>query len=206
VQSFPFRRFGYRTLKESKLGCLGHLQDCSMTLDQLRLMNQPSGPYARDKRLNEMNRLSDVTRLPVSAHIAAVVNVMLTVFATFYMHRWYWELPYLILWIALVMTVHLLPIAAIRVTSLGRDTYYPSVNEMRIFRDLHKLSDWVYVVASAHAAFWIVVSWVAFTYRNTTKMLVQLLSCAFLWTLLPVWLRLLAIIRAQGSGSDGSSK
>jgi hypothetical protein len=144
-----------------------------------------------EKRLNEMSCLSDMAQFPISIYAGASFNVLLTILATWWIHRHYWELKYLLAWLMLTLSANILPIVVLRLVTLPRTNYYPTVMEMRFCHDQHKLSDWVYIVASANILFWIVISWILFTYRNTYGSLIMLLNISFLCTFSPALVRLI---------------
>jgi hypothetical protein len=139
----------------------------------------------REKRVNEMNCLTDITHIPVTIYAGETSNVLLTIYATWWIHHHYWELKYLLVWLIFVILANTVPILVLRVVTLRRTSDYPNLSEMRFFHDQHKLADWVYIVASANLSFWIVVSWVFFTYINTYKSLITVLTISFLCTFSP---------------------
>ncbi len=112
---------------------------------------------AGEKRLNEMNRLSDMLHFPAIVNAGATVNVLVTMFVT-----WRFVEPaaprFAGLWVAVVLVLNLLPVALLRLT-ITPQTQYRRLKEMDFFRDQHKFSDWVYVAASADMAFWILLIW-----------------------------------------------
>jgi hypothetical protein len=62
---------------------------------------------------------------------------------------------------------------------------------MNFAGDQHRFADWVYLAASANMAFWIALSWCAFTLVPAAPwMLPAMLALALVCTLAPVWLRL----------------
>jgi hypothetical protein len=145
----------------------------------------------REKRVNEMNCLTDMAHLPLPIYAGATSNVLLTIYATWWIHHHYWELKYFLAWLILVIWSNTVPILVLRVVTLRRTSYYPNLSEMRFFHDQHKLADWVYIVASANLSFWIVVSWVLFTYVNTYKSLISALTVSFVCTFSPGLARLI---------------
>jgi hypothetical protein len=143
---------------------------------------------AAEKKLNEMNRLSDMGHLPASVNAGAALNLLLTVSATYLLVPRYPQ-PYApVLWIAVVLTLNLLPVVVLRLT-LTPATVYPPLGEMKFFSDQHKFSDWVYVAASANMGFWVLISWTAFSLAHTPAVLVTSLVIAGIATFSPVLVR-----------------
>jgi hypothetical protein len=142
---------------------------------------------ATHKRLNEMNRLSDMLHFPALVNAGASMNVLVTTLATWWVEpRW----PALAgLWVALVLAVNLLPVVLLRLTA-GTGEVSPKLGEMDFFRDQHKFSDWVYVAASADMAFWVLAAWTLSAVARSDGMLVGLLVVAGLATFSPVLWRL----------------
>ena len=139
-----------------------------------------------DKRLNEMNRLSDMLHFPAVVNAGATVNVLVTVVATWFVEPRYPALAGV--WLALVLALNLLPVVLLRLT-LTPATPYPRLREMNFVHDQHKFSDWVYLAASADMAFWVLLAWTAAALDRTTPVLAGLLIVAFLATFSPVLLR-----------------
>ena len=141
---------------------------------------------AREKRLNEMDRLGDMGHFPAVVNAGATVNVLATIVATWWVEpRW----PALAgIWVAVVLAVNLLPVALLRMT-MGAGTVYPKLGEMDFFRDQHKFSDWVYLAASADMAFWVLLAWTCSALGRTEGMLVGLLVVAGVATFSPVLVR-----------------
>lgn len=147
--------------------------------------------HPADKKLNEMNRLSDMAHLPAIVHAGATANILLTLCVTFLLapHFSGWGFaPFL--WIAFVLFCNLLPVALLRLT-LKPTTEYPALRDMNFFRDQHKFSDWVYVAASFNMGFWVLFGWAIFSVPQiySTATLEILLVVAFLVTFAPVLLR-----------------
>ena len=143
--------------------------------------------HASQKRLNEMNRLSDMLHFPVIVNAGATGNVLLTILAT-----WWVEPRYPALagpWIALVLALNLLPVLLLRLT-MSPSTTFPTLEGMDFFRDQHKFSDWVYLAASADMAFWILLAWTISALLRVPSTLAAVLLVAFLATFSPVLLRL----------------
>jgi hypothetical protein len=144
--------------------------------------------HAADKKLNEMNRLSDMGHFPPLVNAGATLNILLTLALTWYLVPRHPE-PYApILWIALVLTVNLLPVALLRLT-ITPATTYRRLADMDFVHDQHKFSDWVYVAASANMAFWVLSAWALFSIRPTRSTLLATLAIAAIVTFSPVLLR-----------------
>ena len=142
--------------------------------------------HAADKRLNEMNRLTDMLHFPALVNAGATFNVLVTVLATWWVEP---RFPTLAgAWVALVLVLNLLPVALLRLSLTPRTTY-PPLGQMDFFRDQHKFSDWVYVAASADMAFWILLAWTVSALHRTRPALLLVEAVAFLVTFSPVLLR-----------------
>ncbi len=141
-----------------------------------------------EKRLDGMNRLSDMLHFPAAVNAGATANVLLTIALTWVIEPRYPQ-PYAVLvWIALVLALNLLPVLVLRRTMrAGEETR--RLGEMDFVRDQHRFSDWVYLAASANMAFWILLTWSVFAVRHTAATLVVLEMVAFLATFSPVLLR-----------------
>ena len=146
-----------------------------------------------EKRIHEMDRLSDIIRLPASVFLITGINSALTVFITSLVHKHHWELYFMLLWLAGALTANLLPIAVARLAALRGSTNYPAISGMKLSRDFYKLSDWVYLVPAINLGFWIVFSWTVLTYRNIPATVPLLLASAFLCALFPLCARLLLV-------------
>ena len=146
---------------------------------------------AREKRLDEMNRLGDLLHFPPLVQAGAAVNVMLTVAATRWFSVRHTQAFAPLVWIALVLALNLLPVALLR-TRLTARTPYPTLAGMNFISDQHKFSDWVYLAASAHMAFWILLAWAYFHRHRTAADLVIAVAVAGAETLSPLLLRRLA--------------
>lgn len=144
-------------------------------------------PENTNKRVNEMDRLGDICLLPLRIYTCVAVNTLLTVLATSYVHSHYWELLVLILWIAVVLAWNLLPIVTLRVVALSTASFYPPIQQATVIRDLYKFSDWVYLLPNLYLSFWIILTWILLTYRNTRSLLATLLVLAFCCAFLPKW-------------------
>lgn len=143
---------------------------------------------AADKKLNEMNRLSDMAHFPVVVHAGATANILMTITITWWLEPRYPQAYAPLVWVAMVLSVNLLPVVLLRL-SLKPDTVYRSLGEMRFFEDQHRFSDWVYLAASANMAFWILVSWAIFSATHRPAALAGILVVAALATFSPVLLR-----------------
>lgn len=142
---------------------------------------------ARNKRLNEMNRLGDMLHFPAVVNAGATANVLVTVAAT------WWVAPKVRgaaagIWVAAVLAANLLPVVLLRL-KMGPATEYPTLATMDFVRDQHKFSDWVYVAASANMAFWVLLAWTLAWFYNRVEVLVGLEVLAFAVTFSPVLLR-----------------
>jgi len=142
--------------------------------------------HPAEKRLNEMNRLSDMLHFPAIVNAGATFNVLLTLLATWWVAPLYPALEGV--WIGLVLVANLLPVALLRLT-IRPDTPYPRLREMDFFRDQHKFSDWVYLAASADMAFWVLLAWTVATLHRTNESLAGLLTIAGVATFSPVLVR-----------------
>ena len=144
--------------------------------------------HAADKKLNEMNRLSDMGHFPPLVNAGATLNILLTLTLTWYLVPRHPE-PYApILWIALVLFLNLLPVVLLRLT-LNPATTYRRLADMDFVHDQHKFSDWVYVAASANMAFWVLSAWALFSVARTLPTLMTTLAVVALATFSPVLLR-----------------
>ena len=147
---------------------------------------------ASEKRLNEMNRLSDMLHFPALVNAGATANVLVTVALT-----WWVEARYPLLagvWVALVLAVNLLPVVLLRM-GMGPATVYPKLGEMDFVRDQHKFSDWVYVGSSANRSVWILLTWTVAALLRTPGALVAVEVVAFVVTFSPVLFR--GLVRAR---------
>jgi hypothetical protein len=144
--------------------------------------------HARDKKLNQMDRLSDMAHFPAVVNAGATANILLTLSVTWWLQPRYPQVYAPVLWVALVLCLNLLPVVLLRLT-LKPDTTYRTLGQMDFFADQHKFSDWVYLAASANMAFWILVSWSIFSVSRTGTTLAATLVAAFLVTFSPVLFR-----------------
>ncbi len=143
---------------------------------------------AADKKLNEMNRLSDMAHFPPLVNAGATANVLLTITVTWFLVPRFPQVAAPVLWLALVLFVNLLPVVLLRLT-LKPGTVYRTLRTMDFVQDQHKFSDWVYVAASANMAFWVLSSWAFFSWGRSVQTLAAMLLLAFLCTFSPVLLR-----------------
>jgi hypothetical protein len=143
---------------------------------------------AGDKRLNEMNRLTDMGHFPAIVNAGATLNVLLTVCTTWWLVPRFPQPFAPVVWVALVLFLNLLPVLLLRLT-LRPDTAYPTLRTMDFVRDQHKFSDWVYVAASANMAFWVLGSWALFSAFHSVPVLATVLAVALVVTFSPVLLR-----------------
>jgi hypothetical protein len=140
-------------------------------------------------RLNEMDDLRDMGYFPLSVHVGATANVLLTICLT-YLLRGRTEGPVVLpAWSAGVISANLLPVVLLR-SRMDESTRYPEIAEMGFFSDQHKFASWVYAVASANMLVWIVLSWSLFSRRRDRRALAAILTVAFVCTFFPAWRRL----------------
>jgi hypothetical protein len=144
--------------------------------------------HSYQKKLNEMNRLADMGHFPVVVNAGATLNVLMTVTVTWFVQPRFVQGWAPVVWVALVLALNLLPVILLRLT-ITPQTEYPTLAAMDFVRDQHKFSDWVYVVASANMAFWVLVSWAVFSAVPTAAALGGVLAVAALATFSPVLLR-----------------
>jgi len=144
--------------------------------------------HPADKKLNEMNRLSDMAHFPAIVNAGATANILLTLSVTWWLQPRYPQVYAPVVWVAIVLCVNLLPVVLLRL-SLKPDTVYRPLGQMDFFADQHKFSDWVYLAASANMAFWILTAWSLFSVSHTSTTLATLLCVAFLVTFSPVLFR-----------------
>jgi hypothetical protein len=139
-----------------------------------------------DKRLNEMNRLSDMGHFPASVNLGATINVLLTILLTWFVEPRYPALAGV--WVAIVLLVNLLPVVLLRL-NMRDDAEIHTLREMQFRTDQHKFSDWVYVAASANMTFWILLAWTISAVARTSLALLAVEIVAFFATFAPVLLR-----------------
>jgi hypothetical protein len=144
--------------------------------------------HPSDKKLNEMNRLSDMAHFPAIVNAGATANILLTISVTWWLQPRYPQVYAPVVWIAIVLCLNLLPVVLLRL-SLKPDTTYRTLGQMDFIQDQHKFSDWVYLAASANMAFWILTSWSIFSVTHTAATLATILFVAFLVTFSPVLFR-----------------
>ncbi len=143
---------------------------------------------ASQKRLNEMNRLTDMGHFPAVVNAGATLNVLMTVCVTWWLVPRFPQPFAPVVWIAFVLLLNLLPVLLLRLT-LRPETVYPTLGTMDFVHDQHKFSDWVYVAASANMAFWVLGSWALFSVFHSIAVLASVLAVALLATFSPVLLR-----------------
>ena len=144
------------------------------------------------KPLSTMNSLRDMGRFPIAVHAGATLNVLVTVGVTLLILKRFAEYPLALpCWIALVLLLNLMPVVVLRAIGWRAGAPMPAVEEMNFFGDQHRFADWVYLAASADMAFWIALSWCAYTLLPLPPTLPAMLLLAFAFTFAPVWLRLL---------------
>ncbi len=145
------------------------------------------------KPLDQMNRLGDMGRFPALVHAGATLNVLLTIAFTLAVYARFGALPWALpAWVALVLCLNLMPVAALRATGWRMQVPYPAVEQMQFGGDQHRFPDWVYLAASANMAFWIALAWCADALLPATAALLGVQLLAFVATFAPVWLRLVS--------------
>lgn len=144
--------------------------------------------HSADKPLNRMDRLQDMAHFPPIVNAGATANVLMTIAITFYLVPRHPQVYAPMVWLAIVLTLNLLPVVLLRLT-LSANTQYRKLGEMNFIHDQHKFSDWVYLAASANMAFWVLAAWAIFSLRHDLTALTILLVTAFLVTFSPVLLR-----------------
>jgi len=87
-----------------------------------------------------------------------------------------------------VLAVNLLPVALLRLKMRADDEFH-TLGEMQFFGDQHRFSDWVYVVASANMAFWILLTWTVSALHRSNLALATVEIVAALATFSPVLFR-----------------
>ncbi|CAN5733183.1 hypothetical protein BH10ACI4_BH10ACI4_10310 [soil metagenome] len=146
--------------------------------------------HASQKKLNEMNRLSDMLHFPPLVNAGTTLNILITLTITWWLVPRYPQPFAPVLWIALVLVLNLLPVVLLRLT-ITPNTVYRPLDEMDFVHDQHKFSDWVYVAASANIAFWVLSGWALFSLSHTPLTLFADLLLAAFATFSPVLLRAL---------------
>ena len=147
-----------------------------------------SNVHPTQKRLNEMNRLGDLAYFPALVNLGATSNVLLTILLTWWVEPQYPALAGA--FVAVILALNLLPVVLLRV-KLRADDAFNTLGEMNFFSDQHRFSDWVYVVASANMAFWILLTWTVSALQRSTWALIAVEVVAALATFSPVLLRLI---------------
>ena len=144
--------------------------------------------HGAEKKLNEMNRLTDMGHFPALVNAGATANVLLTISITRWIAPRYPQPFAPLVWVALVLLLNLLPVVLLRL-SLTPATVYPRLRDMHFVHDQHKFSDWVYLAASANMAFWVLTAWALFREHRSASTFLLALAVAFLATFSPVLLR-----------------
>ena len=145
-----------------------------------------SNVHPTQKRLNEMNRLGDMAYFPAFVNMGATINVFLTILLTWWVEPQYPALAGV--FVAVVLAVNLLPVALLRLKMRADDEFH-TLGEMQFFGDQHRFSDWVYVVASANMAFWILLTWTVSALHRSNLALATVEIVAALATFSPVLFR-----------------
>ncbi len=150
-----------------------------------------SGGTGGDKRIDRMDRLGDLTQFPAAVNAGATLNVMVTMVATWWLAPRFGQVYAPVVWTMVVLLLNLTPVFLLRVIGVAgwNRRPMPSLREMDFLRDQHRFSDWVYLAASAHMAFWILISWSVFTVWHTGAALAGMLGVAFVITFGPVLVR-----------------
>ena len=151
-------------------------------------------PTPGDKRLDEMNRLTDMLHFPALVNSGATFNVIVTIVVTYLLVPRYSQTFAPALWIGIVLCLNLLPVVLLRRT-MNAATPVRSLRDMHFISDQHKFSDWVYLAASANMAFWILAAWSLFSVLHTPSALLVVLVIAFLATFSPILARAAGILR-----------
>lgn len=144
--------------------------------------------HTADKKLNEMNSLGDMGHFPPLVNAGATANILLTVCLTWWLVPRHPQVYAPMVWVAIVLCVNLLPVVLLRLAEKP-GAVYRRLGEMDFFQDQHRLSDWVYLAASANMAFWVLGSWAVFSIGRSVSVLVTVLVAAALATFSPVLLR-----------------
>jgi len=133
-----------------------------------------------------MNRLRDMGYFPAPVNLGATINVLLTMFLTWFVEPRYPALAGV--WVGIVLIVNILPVVLLRL-NVRDDAEIRTLREMKFLTDQHKFSDWVYVAASANMTFWILLTWTISAVARTSLALLAVEIVAFFATFSPVLLR-----------------
>ena len=145
---------------------------------------------APTKPLDQMNRLGDMGRFPPLVHAGATLNILLTIAVTLIVFAHFGALPWALpCWIATVLVLNVMPVAALRAVGWRMGAPYPPVERMNFGGDQHRFPDWVYLAASANMAFWVSLAWCAYSLLPPSTALLGTQALALLCTFAPVWLR-----------------
>ena len=139
------------------------------------------------KKLNEMTELQDMGRFPTSVYLGATGNILFTIYLTWHLHRWWGgEVFVLLPWALLMPTLNIIPVLLLRKQEKpGRE--FPEISQMNFFKDQHRFSSWVYVVAAGNMFFWIVCSWWIFGLDSGKPGLLVAQGLALIVTFVPLW-------------------
>ncbi len=149
------------------------------------------------KPLDQMNRLADMGRFPPLVHAGATLNILLTVAITLVVFAHYGTLPWALpAWIAVVLTLNLMPVVLLRASGWRMHTPYQPIEQMDFGGDQHRFPDWVYLAASLNMAFWVSLAWCAYALFPASSALLGVQLLALVCTFAPVWLRPLRQPRA----------
>ena len=125
---------------------------------------------------------------PASVNMGATINVLLTILLTWWVEPQYPALAGV--FVAVVLVFNLLPVALLRLKMRADDEVH-TLGEMQFFGDQHRFSDWVYVVASANMAFWILLTWTISALHRSSGALATVEVVSAFATFSPVLLRMI---------------
>jgi hypothetical protein len=140
--------------------------------------------------INSMTALRHLGELPAFVHLGASLNIVVTIFLTWYVFQLFGGgVVGLIPWAVAMPLINIIPVVILRRVDRS-DRPFPETSQMNFLRDQHRFSSWVYAVAAANMFFWIVFSWWCFSIYpfSITLNLVQV--SAFAITYVPLWRRL----------------
>lgn len=139
------------------------------------------------KKINEFDRISDMTTFPWQVHLGASVNIVFSMWLTSILfEKTNGNVTYLIPFAVLLITLNLAPVIALR-RQEEPNRSFPVASEMNFFSDQHRFASWVYAIASGNMFFWITFSWCAFSASPSTSTLVFAQLFAFTITYVPLW-------------------
>ena len=139
------------------------------------------------KKINELNSLSDMLKLPISVHLGATLNLLFTLWLT---HIVFLSTngsnTYLLIFAILIVFFNILPVIVLR-SKDKEEREYPLVNKMDFLKDQHRFSTWVYGIACGNMFFWITFSWCVFSCCPTKVTLIAVQAFVFVVTFAPLW-------------------